>query len=252
MSGLSRHVHSPLLHCTTRRLSSSSATNIFSDAGAADILITVARAGALPQLQHLPEVIVTGTRVYPTFNTHAKYTIGRANVGKSTLLNAVLGRRNLARTSQKPGRTQTLNFYRVGREPGKLILVDAPGYGTRGRPQWGALFNDYVKTRQELRRIYLLVNAVHGLNDADRAMLQSLDEQCQAASSTNFTLQAIITKADNLLRSDNGREAIKDIQKDIFEAAPTCLPAIVTAALDESRLGIDEMRTSIAEACGLT
>lgn len=103
-----------------------------------------------------------------------------------------------------------------------------------------------------LRRIYLLVNAVHGLNDADRAMLQSLDEQCQAASSTNFTLQAIITKADNLLRSDNGREAIKDIQKDIFEAAPTCLPAIVTAALDESRLGIDEMRTSIAEACGLT
>lgn len=51
--------------------------------------------------------------------------------------------------SAEQGRTQTLNFYRVGREPGKLILVDAPGYGTRGRPQWGALFNDYVKTRQE-------------------------------------------------------------------------------------------------------
>lgn len=103
-----------------------------------------------------------------------------------------------------------------------------------------------------LRRIYLLVNAVHGLNDADRAMLQRLDEQCQAASGTTFTLQAIITKADNLLRSANGRGAIKDIQKDIFETAPTCLPAIVTAALDDSRLGIDEMRKSIAEACGLS
>lgn len=83
-------------------------------------------------------------------------------------------------------------------------------------------------------------------------MLQSLDEQCQAASSTTFTLQAIITKADNLVRSADGRGAIRDIQKDIFEAAPTCLPAIVTAALDDTRLGIDEMRKSIAEACGLT
>ena len=101
-----------------------------------------------------------------------------------------------------------------------------------------------------LRRIYLLVNAVHGLNDADRAMLQRLDEQCQAASGTTFTLQAIITKADNLLRTPNGRGAIKDIQRDVFETAPTCLPAIVTAALDDSRLGIDEMRKSIAEACG--
>ena len=83
-------------------------------------------------------------------------------------------------------------------------------------------------------------------------MLQRLDEQCQAASGTTFTLQVIITKADNLLRSANGRGAIKDIQKDIFETAPTCLPAIVTAALDDSRLGIDETRRSIAEACGLS
>ena len=103
-----------------------------------------------------------------------------------------------------------------------------------------------------LRRVYLLVNAVHGLNDTDRAMLQQLDEQCQAASGTTFTLQAIITKADNLLRSANGRGAIRDIQKDVFEAAPTCLPAIVTAALDDSRLGIDKMRESIAEACGFS
>ncbi|TFY69291.1 hypothetical protein EVJ58_g493 [Rhodofomes roseus] len=82
-------------------------------------------------------------------------------------------------------------------------------------------------------------------------MLQSLDAQCQASAGTRFTLQAIITKADGLLRSSNGRGAIKDIQRDIFEAAPTCLPAIVTAALEESRLGIDDLQQSIAEACGL-
>ena len=100
---------------------------------------------------------------------------GRANVGKSTLLNAVLGRTDLLNTSKKPvrevfthtlcmtepvkkpsptltshlpqGRTQTLNFYRVGPDPGKLIVVDAPGYGARGRPEWGELFDQYVDNR---------------------------------------------------------------------------------------------------------
>ncbi|KZT70832.1 P-loop containing nucleoside triphosphate hydrolase protein [Daedalea quercina L-15889] len=235
MLGLHRYGCPPILRSLKRRLLSNSASNLFSDAGAAELLISVADPLKLPALRGLPEVIVTG----------------RANVGKSTLLNALLGRRNLAHTSQKPGRTRTLNFYRVGRDPGKLILVDAPGYGTRGRHEWGELFNHYVKTRNELRRIYLLVNATHGLNDTDRAMLESLDTQCQATAGTTFTLQAIITKADRLLLSANGRGAIQDIQRDIFETAPTCLPAIVTAALEEPRLGIDAMRESISEACGL-
>ncbi|KAH9933456.1 P-loop containing nucleoside triphosphate hydrolase protein [Fomitopsis serialis] len=235
MSGLHRHEVTPLIRGLSRRLFSNSASDVFSDASAAELLISAASPTSIPRLQGLPEVIVTG----------------RANVGKSTLLNALLGRRNLAHTSQKPGRTRTLNFYRVGREPGKLILVDAPGYGARGRPQWGEVFNHYVKTREELRRVYVLVNATHGLNDPDRAMLQSLDAQCQATSGAKFTLQAVITKADGLLRSSDGRGAIKDIQRDIFETAPTCLPAIVTAALEESRLGIDDLRKSIEEACGL-
>jgi len=74
---------------------------------------------------------------------------GRANAGKSTLLNAVIGRRNLLFTSKKAGRTQTLNFFRVGGDPGRLVVVDSPGYGARGRPEWGAVFDDYIRNRNE-------------------------------------------------------------------------------------------------------
>ncbi|CAL1715261.1 unnamed protein product [Somion occarium] len=216
-----------------RAISNSAATKVFSDAKSAEFLAAAASPSSIPPLHGLPEVIVTG----------------RANVGKSSLLNAVLGRTNLLITSKKPGRTQTLNFYRVGAPPGSLLLVDAPGYGSRGRPEWGKLFDYYVANREQLKRVYILFNAKHGLNDVDRMMLQSLDSQIQSSSGSRFTLQGIITKVDTV--GAGAADAVTKIQKDIFEVAPTCLPAIVTSATRRPLYGIEDVRRSIVEACGL-
>ncbi|KAG8691295.1 hypothetical protein FRC08_010217 [Ceratobasidium sp. 394] len=79
---------------------------------------------------------------------------GRANVGKSSLLNSVLGRKDLVKTSSKAGHTRALNFFQVGTDPGRLTLVDAPGYGERGRPEWGEVFEHYIGTRQRYARLY--------------------------------------------------------------------------------------------------
>jgi len=170
-------------------------------------------------------------------------------VGKSTLLNAVMKRRNLVASSKKPGRTKTLTFFRVGPNPGKLILVDAPGYGTRGRPEWGRLFDQYVDTRRELCRVYILLNAKHGANETDKLMLKHLDERIQSGD-VRWTLQAIITKAD-LVSPHNLSTAVEGIRRAIFENAPTCLPPIVTASHKSNGPGVIDVRRSIVEACGL-
>ncbi|KAI9573896.1 P-loop containing nucleoside triphosphate hydrolase protein [Boletus coccyginus] len=176
--------------------------------------------------------------------------LGRANVGKSSLLNAVLGRKDLLFTSKKAGRTQTLNFFRVGPHPGKLVVVDSPGYGSRGRSEWGTVFNHYVSKREELRRIYILFSAPHGLRSTDKAMLAELDTQVQRFGGTRFTLQAIITKADQL--GDLGREHVDQMKNAIFQAAPTCLPPIITACPQKgSKFGIELVRKSISDCCGL-
>ncbi|KAG2147824.1 P-loop containing nucleoside triphosphate hydrolase protein [Suillus bovinus] len=216
------------------RFISSKANVIFKDAKSAEFLAAVGDKESLSLLGRLPEVVVTG----------------RANVGKSSLLNSVIGRRDLLFTSKKAGRTQTLNFFRVGSHPGRLIVVDSPGYGARGRPEWGDLFNHYLETRKQLRRVFILISAAHGVCATDEAMLSSLDAQIQSLDSTCWTLQAIITRADAL--KTNGRAQISQIEQDIFRIAPTCLPAIVTSCPSKGiAFGIDEVRKSISHACGI-
>jgi len=131
--------------------------------------------------------------------------------------------------------------------------VDAPGYGARGRPEWGLLFDHYLRTRNELKRIYVLFNAKHGLNEYDQQMLQDLDQQCQSSEGQKFTVQAIITKLDLLttVNDSTATDQLKKIQKDIFDAAPTCLPPILTSTVKYPYLGIREVRQSIVEACGV-
>ncbi len=105
---------------------------------------------------------------------------GRSNVGKSSLLNALTGRKSIARTSVTPGRTQELNFFEVG-SPTTLRLVDMPGYGFAKAPlkvvdAWKRLVRDYLRGRVELKRTLVLIDSRHGVKDVDRDMMKMLDE----------------------------------------------------------------------------
>jgi GTP-binding protein len=116
---------------------------------------------------------------------------GRSNVGKSSLVNALTGRRTLARVSHTPGRTQQINFFALA---DRLMLVDLPGYGyakvaKRKARDWRDLTRLYLKGRPTLRRVLLLVDARHGLKDGDRAAMTGLDEAAQS-------YQIVLTKAD--------------------------------------------------------
>ncbi len=116
---------------------------------------------------------------------------GRSNVGKSSLLNALTNRRTLARTSNTPGRTREVNFFRLG---GRLMLVDLPGYGyaRAGKEEierWNKLIEDYLRGRSNLRRVCLLIDARRGIGAPDRKVMELLD---QAA----VVYQIVLTKVD--------------------------------------------------------
>ena len=116
---------------------------------------------------------------------------GRSNVGKSSLVNALTGRRTLARVSHTPGRTQQINFFRLGE---LMVLVDLPGYGfarvSKDRVRaWTRLVRDYLQGRPTLRRLCVLIDARHGLKDSDRELLDMLDIAA-------VSYQAVLTKLD--------------------------------------------------------
>ena len=164
---------------------------------------------------------------------------GRSNVGKSSLLNALTGRKAIARTSVTPGRTQELNFFEAG-SPTRFRLVDMPGYGFAKAPPkvvdtWHRLVRDYLRGRTVLKRVLLLIDARRGLTPADREMMEMLDE---AAAS----YRVVLTKADKLKAS----ELAKVLEETGAEARkhPAAFPQVhVTSA--EKKLGIDELRAAV-------
>lgn len=163
---------------------------------------------------------------------------GRSNVGKSSLVNALTGRKTLARTSNTPGRTQELNFFNLA---DAALLVDLPGYGyarterTKVR-QWEGLTRDYLKGRATLRRVMVLIDSRHGLKDSDRAIMRMLDE-------TAVSYQLVLTKAD---KPRGG--AIDGVIERTIEEARKHVAAHPSVAITSSvkGLGIPELRAQLA------
>jgi GTP-binding protein len=167
---------------------------------------------------------------------------GRSNVGKSSLLNALTGRKALARTSNTPGRTQELNFFDVGR-PLQLRLVDMPGYGFAEAPKdmvrkWRHLVNDYLRGRSVLKRALVLVDARHGLKDVDREVMAMLD-----TAAVGYHL--VLTKGDKIKPTQ--LEAILEATRAEAARHPAAHPALF-ATSSETGEGMAELRTAVLEA----
>ncbi|MEJ0060009.1 MAG: ribosome biogenesis GTP-binding protein YihA/YsxC [Terricaulis sp.] len=163
---------------------------------------------------------------------------GRSNVGKSSLINALTGRKALARASSEPGRTRELNFFRLGE---KLRLVDLPGYGYAKAPKsaiaaWSALMRDYLRGRPSLKRVVLLVDARHGVKPNDLEIIEGLDRAA-------VVYQIALTKSDDL-KPTILVERVTETQSVIAKHAAAHPVVIATSA--ETGLGLDLLRAEIA------
>lgn len=162
---------------------------------------------------------------------------GRSNVGKSSLLNALTGRRDIARTSNTPGRTRELNYFRVGSD---IAIVDMPGYGYAKAEKslvrkWQALVRGYLRGRPNLRRVFVLIDARHGIKTTDLDTLDMLDE-------TAVSYQIVLTKADKLKPGECERVVGKTLQ-DIAKR-PAAHPVIHLTSSAKGH-GMAELRTEI-------
>jgi GTP-binding protein len=169
---------------------------------------------------------------------------GRSNVGKSSLLNALTGRKNLARTSNTPGRTQQVNFFDLG---GRMMLTDLPGYGYARASksvvdQWTRLIKSYLRGRVQLRRVCLLVDSRHGLKSTDREAMDLMDEAAVA-------YQIILTKCDKIKPAELEKLLAKtntEISKHV-----AAHPEILVTSSFRSK-GIEEMRAALATLANST
>ncbi len=163
--------------------------------------------------------------------------IGRSNVGKSSLINALTNRKSLARVSQTPGCTRQINFFNLGE---KVYLVDMPGYGYAKRDKsekakWKDLIYYYLTGRQQLKRAYLLIDSRHPLKKDDTDTMKYLDDAA-------VSYQVVLTKADKPSKKELD-ENIKAVSEKIKEHA-ACHPEILFTSSEE-KIGIDDLRLEI-------
>lgn len=163
---------------------------------------------------------------------------GRSNVGKSSLINALLGQKAMARTSSTPGRTREVNFFDVG---GRLMVADLPGYGYARAPKteqarWTRLIEDYLKGRQPLARLLILVDARHGLKESDESLMADLD-------TIGLGYQIVLTKADKVKDGPLAR-----LQAELGETLarhPAAHPTIIATSARTGH-GMESLRAHLA------
>lgn len=163
---------------------------------------------------------------------------GRSNVGKSSLINALTNHKNLARTSNTPGRTQQVNFFNLGQQ---LTIVDLPGYGYARAPrevvnQWTSLIGDYLQGRRQLRRVCLLIDGRHGVKKNDREVMNLMDRSA-------VSYQIILTKCDKI-KPDQLRELLTMTSMEIDSRVAAHPELIATSSA--KGIGIETLRATIA------
>lgn len=163
---------------------------------------------------------------------------GRSNVGKSTLINALTGRKALARTSNTPGRTQEINFFTAA---DSHYLVDLPGYGYANAPlpvveKWQRLLKKYLSGRRSLRRAFVLIDARHGVKSVDEEILSLLD-------SAAVTFQCVLTKADKI--KPHEQEALLQQVRGALSKHPAAYPELILTS-SEKGMGVETLRATIA------
>jgi len=163
---------------------------------------------------------------------------GRSNVGKSSLINALTSRKALARTSNTPGRTQELIFFTGS---GPLMLVDMPGYGYAAAPknkiaEWTALIRAYLRGRASLARVYVLIDARHGLKSADEEVLDLLDEAA-------VSYEIVLTKADEV-KPTALADTIAGVEA-VLRPRPAAYPGVLATSA-RTGAGLSELRAAVA------
>lgn len=163
---------------------------------------------------------------------------GRSNVGKSSLINALCGRKALARTSNTPGRTQEINFFTLAESH---YLVDLPGYGFAEAPKavvaaWQRLLRSYLSGRQTLRRAFVLIDMRHGVKAVDQEIMDLLDKSA-------VTFQVVVTKADKV-RADHHGKTLDQIRAALARH-PAAYPELVVTS-SEKGWGLETLRATIA------
>jgi GTP-binding protein len=164
---------------------------------------------------------------------------GRSNVGKSSLINALTGRKTLAKVSRTPGRTRQINFFDLG---GRLMLADLPGYGyaeagKREIAAWNRTIDAYLRGRAQLRRVCLLIDARLGLTARDRETMKELDR-------TAVAYQVVLTKTDKI--SPPALARLRERLAGELAEHPAAHPDIIATSAHDGR-GIAELRAELAE-----